>query len=526
MRNDFRFGGGRKRPSFVLCLTAIAFLFFGVAAPVSGRRYNFYICSVDEGLPQSVVNTPFWQAWWFYASFLLLTGIIIYTYIKRRTRKLVEQRRILEEQVRLHTRELEEEKQKVERINRELEQRVEERTRKLAIANKKLIHAQKMEAIGTLAGGVAHDLNNVLAGVVSYPELLMLKIPSDSPLQKYAKTIKRSGEKAAAIVQDLLTLARRGVEVKEAVNLNNIVNEFMKSPELEKICSYRPNARIEIKLEDKLKNTLGSPVHLSKTLMNLVSNATEAMPVGGLVTIATRNLLVEEPIPGHEDIPAGNYAVLDVTDTGIGISPHHIDKIFEPFYTKKKMGKSGTGLGMAVVWSTVQDHNGYITVESSKNKGASFSLYFPTTRRKLEEEAVQTTIDELIGDGESILVVDDIEEQREAAVLILEQLGYEVKAVSCGEAAVEWIKDNPVDLMVLDMIMEPGIDGLETYRQISQIHPGQKAVIVSGFSETAEVRKAQKLGAGIYIKKPYGIEKIGIAVKNELEKPGQESMGK
>jgi ligand-binding sensor domain-containing protein/signal transduction histidine kinase/CheY-like chemotaxis protein len=464
------------------------------------------------------IQSPFWGRWWFYLLVALAAIGLLYTFIRIRTIKLVRQQKALKEQIRLHTLELQKEKQKVEQINRDLEMRVEERTRKLELANKQLLQAQKMEAIGTLAGGVAHDLNNVLAGIVSYPELLMLKIPQDSTLYKYADTIKRSGEKAAAIVQDLLTLARRGVDNTEVVNLNSVVSEFLKSPELKKILSYHPNVRIETWLDDHLHNILGSPVHLSKSLMNLVSNAAEAMPDGGAISITTKNTSISKSINRPFDIEPGEYVLWEVSDTGIGIAPEDIEKIFEPFYTKKKMGKSGTGLGMAVVWATVNDHTGSIFVTSTPGKGSLFSLYFPISLKEKSHDVAVTSLQELIGNGETILVVDDVKEQREAAVLMLGQLGYNIEAVSSGEEAIDYVKETPVDLLVLDMIMNPGLGGLETYRQISQMIPGQKAIIVSGFSDNVEVKECQRLGAGAYIKKPFSINQLGQAVKKELHK--------
>ena len=192
--------------------------------------------------------------------------------------------------------------------------------------------------------------------------------------------------------------------------------------------------------------------------------------------------------------------------------------IFEPFYTKKTMGRSGTGLGMAVVWGAVKDHKGYIDVRSTVGKGTCFTLYFPVTRKALVEDKSLLTIEDYMGRGEIILVVDDIHEQREIAFGMLNKLGYNVKTISSGEEAIEYIKSNDVDLVVLDMIMDPGISGLETYTEMVKIRPDQKAIITSGFAETADVKKAQKLGAGKYIKKPYTLEKIGIAIKEELEK--------
>jgi two-component system, cell cycle sensor histidine kinase and response regulator CckA len=182
------------------------------------------------------------------------------------------------------------------------------------------------------------------------------------------------------------------------------------------------------------------------------------------------------------------------------------------------MGRSGTGLGMAVVWGTVKDHNGYIDVQSTKGKGTTFTLYFPITRKKLPEDEYSLSVGEYSGNGESILIVDDVEEQRQIVSGMLKELCYSVVSVSSGEEAVEYLKTNKIDLLLLDMIMDPGMDGLDTYKKILEIHPGQKAIIASGFSETDRVKKVQSLGAGTYIRKPLMLEKIGLAVKKELEK--------
>jgi PAS domain S-box-containing protein len=381
-----------------------------------------------------------------------------------------------------------------------------------------LQRAQKMEAIGTLAGGVAHDLNNILSGIVSYPELLLMDLKEDSPLRKPILTIQKSGEKAAAIVQDLLTLARRGVEATEVVDLNSIVSEYLLSPEHARLELNNTNVTMEKHLDKNLLNILGSPIHLSKTVMNLISNAAEAMPVGGKIVITTENRHMEKVKNGFEDIGKGDYATLTIADTGIGISPEDIERIFEPFYTKKTMGRSGTGLGMAVVWGTVKDHRGYIDLKSKEGKGTEITLYFPVTRKVFFPEAESASIQDLMGKGESILVVDDIEEQRQIASEMLEKLGYTVTSVCSGEEAVEYMREHAVDLLVLDMIMEPGMDGLETLKKILKIHSRQKSIIASGYSESARVIEAQQLGAGTYVKKPYLLEKIGLAIRTELER--------
>ena len=381
-----------------------------------------------------------------------------------------------------------------------------------------LQRAEKMETVGALAGGVAHDLNNILSGLVSYPELLLLQLPENSPLRKPITTIQQSGQKAVAVVQDLLTLARRAVVVREPLNLNDVILQYLSSPEYEKVNEFHPGIETVTSLEKGLLNMMGSSTHLSKTVMNLISNAAEAMPLGGRIIISTRNHYIDSPVRGYDDIREGDYVTLTVSDSGTGISSEDIGKIFEPFYTKKRMGRSGTGLGMAVVWGTVKDHQGYIDVRSDEGKGATFTLFFPATRRTLTGNAPKTVIAEYTGKGESILVIDDIKEQREVAVEMLRQLGYSADSVSSGEEAVRYLQTHAVDLILLDMIMDPGMDGLDTYKKIVETHPRQRAIIASGFSETDRVREAQRLGVGAYIRKPFLLETLGLAVREELRK--------
>jgi len=330
--------------------------------------------------------------------------------------------------------------------------------------------------------------------------------------------ILQSSQRAAAIIEDLLTLTRRGVAVSEVINLNKVISDYLKTPEFEKLKVHHPYVNLRIELGHDLLNIKGSPVHLEKTIMNLVSNATEAISDQGEVTIQTKNLYIDKYIKGYDEVKQGDYVVLTVSDNGRGISTKDIAKIFEPFYTKKVMGRSGTGLGLAVVWGTVKDHNGYIDVQSEEGEGTTFTVYFPVTRERLSDDQPSIPMSEYMGNGESILVVDDVESQRQLAVQMLEKVNYEVATVSNGEEAVEYLKDNKVDLVVLDMIMDPGIDGLETYERILKINPKQKTIIVSGFSETERVKKAQSLGAGTYVKKPYILEKIGLVMKKELNK--------
>ena len=384
-------------------------------------------------------------------------------------------------------------------------------------SEEKLRRSKKMESIGLLAGGVAHDLNNVLSGIVSYPELMLLDLPVDSNLRKPIETIQASGLRATAIVQDLLTVARGVATAKAPLKLNDLVIDYLNSPEFKRLKLYHPAITTKTNLDSHLFNIHGSNVHIRKIVMNLVSNASEAIDGNGNITISTINRYIDRPLRGYDDVKIGEYAVLSVSDDGSGIASDDLERIFEPFYTKKVMGRSGTGLGLAVVWNVVQNHGGYIDVTSDEN-GTTFELYFPITRDEIANKDLSIPIENYKGNGETILVVDDEESQRDISCKMLEKLAYRTKAVSSGEEAVEYLREHTVDLILLDMIMGSGMNGRETYERIVKIHPNQKAIIVSGFAETDDVAEAQKLGAGSYLKKPLTLEKVGTAVREELKK--------
>jgi len=406
-----------------------------------------------------------------------------------------------------------------DQLRREMTERERTETEKLQL-EASLKRAEKMEAIGVLAGSVAHDLNNLLSGVIAYPELMLLELPEASPLREPLCAIRESGERAAAIVQDLLTMARRGLTTRQVVNVNDVISDLMRSPELKSLVIH-PNVRLETDLEPQLLNIQGSSVHLAKAIVNLVRNAREALEKGGRIRLSTKNVYVDTPETGYEVLAEGEYVTLAVEDTGQGIPEEDLDRIFEPFYTKKKLGRSGTGLGMAIVWGTVKDHGGFIDVRSQVGKGTTFTLFLPATREPHRVDTPGVSLAEYLGAGESILVVDDVALQRELCTAMLRKLGYQVTTASSGEEAVELVKRRRFDLLILDMIMEPGIDGLETYQRVVALAPGQRALIASGYSETALVRKAQELGAGAYVRKPYTLEKLAVAVRDELRRDGR-----
>ena len=383
------------------------------------------------------------------------------------------------------------------------------------IMEDKLQRAQKMESIGLLAGGVAHDLNNILSGIINYPELLLMQMPKDSEMRKLTQAIHESGQRAVAVVADLLTFARGVASAKGPASLNRLVKEYMGSPEHQKLQSLHADIDCITNLDPHLQNIHCSPVHIKKCIMNLVTNAMEAIDGSGRIVISTQNQHMDEKMALKKGISAGDYALLTVTDNGKGIPEKDLEHIFEPFYTKKVMGISGTGLGLAVVWSSVMDHEGMVQVESSAG-GTSFILCFPVTEKAVKPKETNAGIEDLKGSGETVLVVDDELALLDIASRMLKVLGYDPVCVESGEKAVAYLQENRADMVLLDMLMDSGINGCQTYEHIIRIHPNQKAIIASGLSDSEDVKMAQRLGARGFIKKPYSFEELGSALKQEL----------
>lgn len=374
--------------------------------------------------------------------------------------------------------------------------------------------AKKMEALGLLAGGVAHDLNNILAGSVGYSDLLMRKVAKESPHFQYIFEIRESGRRAAAVVADLLTVSRDAVADRRVVNLNEIVREYVASPEHQVVVARYPEITFRLELDEELLNFSCSVIHLKKSLMNLIINAAEAT-INGVVIVATRNRNLDVLDFRYDKVKPGRFVQLSVCDSGTGIAKEDLEHIFDPFYTRKKLGHSGTGLGLTVVWNMVQEHQGFIDV-IQPGSGTCFELNFPATKNPLTESESNSSGRDIQGQGEHILIIDDEKEIRALAGQMLKTLGYRVSVAASGEDALRFLSENRVDLIILDMLMEPGINGYETYRRIKAFRPEQKAVIASGFSEGINVQKTQALGAGAYIKKPYILEELGGAIRQEL----------
>ncbi|WP_028583297.1 response regulator [Desulfogranum mediterraneum] len=384
---------------------------------------------------------------------------------------------------------------------------------KEAIADK-LQRAKKMEAIGLMASGVAHDLNNILTGIIGYPELILQTLPAESSLRKPITTIKETGERASSIVADLLTLARAAASVKRPAKLDSLIREYLQSPEKGKLSSSYPSVSVDYSCHWEEATICCSPIHVKKSIMNLVSNGVEAVQQEGQIRITISRIWLNEDEAKDLSLSSGEYALLTVADNGPGIEASQLDHIFEPFYTRKEMGRSGTGLGLTIVWNTIQDHDGAIVVES-KGQGTSFKLFFPAVADQVPVEPKEA--DEIPrGRGEHVLVVDDEDVPRDIAMKFLEKTGYRVMAVSSGEEAIAHVRKNQVDLVVLDMIMAPGMNGYQTYRELIRLNAAQRAIIASGFSESSDVKGALNLGASGLVKKPYSMSELCTGVRDAL----------
>lgn len=371
--------------------------------------------------------------------------------------------------------------------------------------------AQRLETAGRIAGQVSHDFNNLLGPLMAYPDLISRQLPEKHPVQKYLDDMGIAAAKMSEINQQLLTLGRRGHYNQSPLNMNDVVHHVLKQLRL-----IPDSLRIDMNLEQDLMNINGGEAQLFRVVSNLVSNARDAMQDAGLLTIRSENVYVEESFGCLEKIPKGEYVRLTIGDTGYGISPAHLPIIFDPFFTTKKADrKRGSGLGLSIVHAVMEDHAGHIDCDSVVGGGTRFFLYFPATR-----DAVQTTPEAaVVGGQESVLVIDDDEVQREVCRNLLESLGYQAATAESGEEALELLRHETFDLLVLDMIMPGGIDGAEAYRRALEICPGQRAIVVSGYADSERIKVAQELGAETFVRKPLTLKSLAYAVRGELDRP-------
>ena len=398
---------------------------------------------------------------------------------------------------------------------RDLSERVRVEKEKLAL-HKKLAKDNSLKELGKLAGFVAHDLNNILSGVVSYPDLLLSQMDTSDKFYEKIKRIQEAGKRAATVVADLLVLARGGTSLVSVENINDIILNHLSSIEhCERMLNY-PGVTIKTDLQQNLCNTCCSQKHIHKILLNLIGNALEAVQGNGMICISTRNCRPSlSATMDYSTAFSEGYVKISLEDNGPGIAAKDIDHIFEPFYSTKIMGKSGSGLGLAIVRNAVLEHHGWIEVKN-RNPGVVFEIYLPVTLEKMFSADHDDVNGMPRGNGESILLIDDELEQNEIMGKLIGSLGYKNHSVLSGEEGIAFLKSNTVDLVLIDMIMGDGLNGCETYEQILRIKPDQKAIIVSGYSRKEDIQKANALGITMFLGKPVTLSKLSQAIRQSL----------
>jgi len=409
----------------------------------------------------------------------------------------------------------------IERLEKEIiDKNISERER--GLIEEQLHKAQRLEAMGQLAAGVAHDLNNILSGVVAIPQLMLLDLDKTDPTRASLLKIQEAGERAAGIVQDMLTLARSGMNVSEPLKLSDVIRKYLASSEHDELRKRHPDINFITSLDEQTRLIKGSTVQLFSVLMNLVNNSAEAIQGPGRIELKLYSTYVDQTFGYYDTVIEGDYLCLSVKDDGEGMSDENLSHIFEPFYSNKKLGRSGTGLGMAIVWNAIKDHNGYINIKSQPGEGTTVYLYFPIADTQPEQDPLSATDKnaDLSGCGQHVLVVDDIQNQRDLACSILERLNYTTGSVDSGQKVLPYLTSHKTDLILLDMVMEPGFDGLETCSRVFSKYPEMPVILTSGYVESEKVRASLRLGAKKYLKKPYSVKNLGEAVKQVLGNSG------
>ena len=378
-----------------------------------------------------------------------------------------------------------------------------------------LRHAQKMEAIGALTGGIAHDFNNILTAIIGYASVLQMKLGEDDPLRVSAERILASADRAARLTQSLLAFSRKQLLNPEVININEIIKM------VEKLLSRLIGEDIELRtiLSDEKLTVFADSAQIEQTLMNLATNARDAMPEGGLLSIETQKIELDvEFIKRHGYGKSGPYALISVSDTGIGMDKKTKERIFEPFFTTKEVGK-GTGLGLSIVYGIVKQHDGYINGYSEVNKGTTFRIYLPLTKAEVME--IKTIGEVLMPEGgtETILFAEDDEGVRDIIVSALKEFGYKIIEAVDGEDAVnKFIKNkDEIRLVLLDVVM-PKKNGSEAYEEMKKIAPEIKALFMSGYTEDVIYRK-KIIDEGLnFVSKPMSPTKLLRLVREILDK--------
>jgi PAS domain S-box-containing protein len=382
-----------------------------------------------------------------------------------------------------------------------------------------LVVSQKMEAVRLLAGGVAHDFNNLLGVIMGYSDLLLDGFPSDDPRCHQLQQIKKAGLRATSLTRQLLAFSRKQIFQPRILDLNALVTDFNKmllrmvGEDIELVCNLKPS----------LGQIKADPGQIEQVIMNLVVNSRDAMPTGGKLIIETANVDLDETYcRAHPAVQPGLYAMVAVSDTGVGMDAKTQARIFEPFFTTKELGK-GTGLGLATVYGVVKQSGGYVWVYSELGKGTTFKIYFPRIDEPVQAvAAMDQGKPELSRRSETILLVEDAESLRELTRVLLENNGYTVLAAENGAEAIELAEheDRPIHLLLTDVVM-PGMSGREVANYLTAKRPDMRVIYMSGYTNDV-IAHHGVLDSGIsFIEKPFSQETLMRKLREVLDRPGK-----
>ena len=394
-----------------------------------------------------------------------------------------------------------------------------ERTRKKADEEFKrreaeLQRAQRLESLGLLAGGVAHDFNNMLTPVLGYAGLLLQDTPADDFRREYLEAIERAAEQARALTHQLLAFSREQVLELGTVDLGDVVVEYEKT--LRRL--VREDIDMEVHIECEEAWIEADPSRLGQVLLNLAVNAQDAMPKGGRLSMEVSDVVLDgSRSGGGAEAKTGSYIVLSVTDTGHGMDEEMMSVVFDPFYSTKDRGK-GTGLGLATVHGIVRQHNGWIDTRSAPNEGTTFSLYFPRADKSGKRSAVPVEGESISGGSETVLVVEDEELVRTLVCALLTEKGYSVIEAEDGEDAVLRMErhEDPVDLLLTDVVM-PKMGGRELYRRLRETRPALRVLLMSGYTDGLMDRDDVSEPGVSFLAKPFSATSLPRKVRGVLD---------
>jgi PAS domain S-box-containing protein len=386
-------------------------------------------------------------------------------------------------------------------------------TEKTSLENQ-LRHAQKMEGIGTLAGGIAHDFNNILSAIIGYGHVTLMKMQKDDPLRMNIEHMLESADRAAALIQSLLTFSRKQIIERKPVDLNTILKKVEKF--LVRVIGE--DVEVSMALDKSVLTIYGDADQLEQVFMNLATNARDAMPNGGSFTIETSIIEIDSRfVTAHGYGKPGRYVMIVATDTGVGMNEETRKKIFEPFFTTKEVDK-GTGLGLAIVYGIIKQHEGFINVYSEPGKGTTFRIYLPLIEAIADHEKNSVVFEYPKGGTETILLAEDDAHLRQLAAIVLEQMGYKVIAANDGEDAVTKFMENKdgIHLLLFDLIM-PKKNGKEAFDEIRRIRPDIPVIFTSGYSPDLFQQKAPLEKGALLISKPLSPTMLLQKVRSVLD---------